>query len=243
VTWIDLVWVFLVQFPGRPTPEKQSIAITIETGETKRNMQKTRDDAVVVWFANSEEIKIKIYYIELTWRIDMLNHIDNEIKRRLKDEFALIRRLRSILSLLFALSIPVFLIVIAIMSMVFVDSYSNAERDSFMSSIMNESNFQAEVVKRLDYLIRSNSTIMNPFMDLKLWIYILASLLICLSLLLFSFTQPRSYLLLNSASEARKMTLERRRERLKTSAVGVVFLGVIAEVLGARISDLIKMIL
>jgi hypothetical protein len=243
VTGVDLVWVFLVQFPGRPTPEKESIAITIDTGRMKKKIQQIRNDSVTRYLAillldQDPEIKVKIDYTEMTWGIDVLNHINNEITRALIDEWWPLRAIRAAASLTLIFMIPAIILMPVGLYQWFQNSYKDVARDNFLSSIAKENNLQLEVIKRLDYLI--NDQVGSPFSDISYWIYIFASLLLFASLFLIVMNKTQSYLLLNTAAVKSKLSQERIRERLKASVFVCILLGVIAEVLGAQVSELIK---
>jgi hypothetical protein len=68
----DIVWSYLVKFPSKPIPEKQTIAISFNTG-VKDVDTTTRNDLIgrfIRWFILDDEgsaIAVKIEYTELTW--------------------------------------------------------------------------------------------------------------------------------------------------------------------------------
>ncbi len=64
----QLEWVFLVEFSGKPSPEKQRILINFRTHSPKLNSYPT--------------IEILIEHTDVTWGYDLLRHIENFILAR-----------------------------------------------------------------------------------------------------------------------------------------------------------------
>jgi hypothetical protein len=127
-------------------------------------------------------------------------------------------------------------------STVFLQSVNQAqERIDFKNNITNESDPYKSVIRRLDYLIPDHGG--NPFQDARFWFYITAYLFLLTALILFVLRKPKSYLILNAASTKYKELSERRRRALESGVVATIILGVISELIGARLSEWINRML
>ena len=98
---LTVIWTYLVEFPGRDTPEKQEIELNISTDRVR---QKSYDpgrkfSGFFRWILEKDEynsdINIAIFYTELTWGIDLLRYVENEIKKSFTNSNVYIDGIRS----------------------------------------------------------------------------------------------------------------------------------------------------
>jgi hypothetical protein len=95
---IDLIWSYLVKFPGKPIPGKQTIAVTMDSGIDHAETIKLGDGGfsrvlrLFIFDNESSEISINIAYTEVTWGIDVLRHLEGDLTNRVISENKIITR-------------------------------------------------------------------------------------------------------------------------------------------------------
>lgn len=100
----EIIWGYLVKFPSKPIPEKQTIVISIDAGLDNAEKATSQDivkriTQMFILDNDNSEITIKVEYTELTWGVDILRHLENEIKNLLLNESSIAVMLRELLSL------------------------------------------------------------------------------------------------------------------------------------------------
>jgi hypothetical protein len=255
VTKIELIWNYLVKFPSKSIPEKQSIAVIFDTGQVERSIQDKSQDSVpidtifkkfiktMVLDNYSSVVSTKIDYSELTWGMDLLRHIESQVKNRIIVENSFLVMMREIFSFIgLAVLLPALVGTPVLLYGLFRNNYYDQSKAEFLLNNSNISDFQASVLARLNFLVADHID-KSPFNDPMYWLYLVCIASIYCSVMLFMVRRPKSYLLLNAASDKYKQDSESRHQKIKTSAFVVIALGIVSGVAATELSEFIKRLL
>ena len=167
---IDIVWTYLVWFPGREIPEKQEIAISISSSEADRREREIGSNSIrrlrrsIIWPEEpTSRIRVIIHYTEVTWGIDVLNYIENELRKAFAPDNTLVATLRVWLS-----AFSTFCIIPALMlPMLFyvwsVSANMNKAKQAALIELKKNSIYEQRVERSLDLLLSDFS---GKFLDL-----------------------------------------------------------------------------
>jgi hypothetical protein len=195
-TKLELIWSYLVKFPGKAIPEKQTIAVRITTGG---NSESGRRKDMVARFAklfiiddDNSGIGVRIDYTELTWGIDILRHLEADISNKFISEYWCVKAIRTIISFVGLFLIPVLIAAPGAIYFLIQDAQRSSDKSIFMNNILKETDTQQSIILRLNYLINDHPS--TPFEDARYWVYLGSFLLIVAAMALFALRKPRSYL-------------------------------------------------
>lgn len=243
-TKIEVSWTYLIQFPNKSIPEKQTISIVVDTGVIQSNNSKMLNRSLRVLasflFDESEsEIVIKLEYTEYSWGIDLLRHIETEFKSRFIYENSIKKFTREISTIVLPL---VTLLAgsagLPALYMNLVSSVILSKQNSILLQLKDQ-NFLEKIQTKLDFLIAGSSQV-SPIAMPYFWIIVISVVLLLSSLWLFVLQKPKSFLVLNSASSRQKTESDTRARAFKSGTLVTFFLGVVAGILANQITVVIN---
>jgi hypothetical protein len=178
-TKLELAWAYLVKFPGKSIPEKQTISVRINTGVSSLESSKNRD--IVARFArffivddDDSGVGIKIDYTELTWGIDVLRHLESNISNKFIVEYWWVKAIRTVISFVGLFLVPVVIAAPGAFYFLIQNFQQTADKLAFMNDITKEDDSQKSIILRLNYLINGHPS--NPFQDTRYWVYLVSIL-------------------------------------------------------------------
>ena len=245
-TGVTIVWTYLVWFPGRSVPEKQEISLSISSDVRKdrkreigEDFRRALRDALFDLEESRSAIRVRVSFTELTWGIDILNYIENELKKSFVEQNKLLTNARFLVRILspFLLLSCLFFAPVLIYKLSEYITLSST-REALGRLISNTQDFEKLVNLKLDYLMAEHSSWSAHF-DTRFWINFSAFVLLTASLTVFALMGPRSNLLLNEAAKTIRSRASQRAERLWYGAVIAFVVGAFAGVAGNKLTALV----
>lgn len=230
---IDITWVFLIQFPTKNVPERQSIKIRAFSNRYQ-SFPTGRIKVVGSHFIFADDtisaLEIRIEHTELTWGEDIFNHLDKAIlASAIKPSkiFELASRTDKILESGYTFAVYMSLIIIFLYSEGRQFYFGRLTEAQKAIEKFNSEGPALEIIsKKIDYYITSASRL-SDYLYLgvfKLALFIL--LFVSANMLtgkLRKVSTPRSWVLLNDAARNQR-TEHTQRNELIAVLIGISFL-------------------
>lgn len=248
-TGVKLIWTYLVWFPGRGIPEKQEISVLISADEKGRAQQEIGNktqravrDSVFLLTETMSRIKVAISYTELTWGIDVLNYIENELKKKLdRTDF-----LTNVRFWIRALVVPItaMSLIIAPMWIYLALEYSEMQvaRSAAFTAMTHVNELDKKSVLALEFLMTFPRPI-STSLSTRFFVYFGAFLSIVLGILLSAAPHKKSFVIMNQAALEEFTSSNRRSERIWNAGIVAFTVGAIAGFAGNKLTALIDKLL
>ncbi len=243
-TKVGITWAYLVKFPHKPTPEKQEIELSIDTGNVRKKLNSRNSNATfnalsrAMLGTDGPEINIKVGYTDLIWGTEVIRHIEDEIRKKCRDDWKYVRAFKSNFGF-FAPMISMTSIFLG--PVMLLEALEKTRIDIVQQKLLIEiaktPDFQSSVLKKLDFLM-ANKVSFQSLSSVQFWAVAAVVLMVNVGMWMYLLKSNKSYLLLNNAARDEKISNEKRSIRLRNGFFLTIAISVVAGVIGNKLTTM-----
>lgn len=235
---IEIIWTYLVKFPGKTIPEKQEILFSAKT-ESARRKDLPKILAFDIPFPDPGLLRVKIMYTELTWGQDLLTHISSKIQRNFK-RLSIIQEYVRPLTILFA-PIVWFLSLVSLFAIPELTRHTAVQhsREQVLLQVNKATEFSDLVLKKLDYLMQEY-LVSTSFFSLPNMAAFAGIILFNVAIFLFIIRRSRNFVILNEKTKIAYEDYKGRQRNQFIAALITFTLGVASSIAANQLGGWLK---